>query len=382
MNKKFNRKIGALVLASVIPLTVNAEVINTNDKVITTTEVNCRLNATADSYKLGTFEKGTELTRLYTDDDWSLIDYYGNLAFVKSEYLESTNEIVQSVNIYQDNHDIVYTTSKLRFREGPGTNTKELKMLDKGEELTVLSETENGWYLVIHDGKLGYVSKEFTWSVKEKLKEENKDIKDVKIRRISYSKSSIPVYSSPNDPFSCFDTITEFQEIKELGRKDGFSQILLNGKIGYVETATLEKLSGTFITADIKGQLLTIYCNTDIIMRTDVVTGKDVKPTPTGLFEIEKIIPNKKLSGYNEKGEWYEHECEWALPIKRIQGKRTNNDSGIYIHTANWRTKFGGKIYHNNGSLGCINVEKARMRELKEKVKQKTKVLIYNKQIY
>ena len=52
-------------------------------------------------------------------------------------------------------------------------------------------------------------------------------------------------------------------------------------------------------------------------------------------------------------------------------------NGGIGLHDATWRGSFGGEIYRNSGSHGCINMPYEKAKELYEKVDAGTVVHVY-----
>lgn len=52
-------------------------------------------------------------------------------------------------------------------------------------------------------------------------------------------------------------------------------------------------------------------------------------------------------------------------------------DGGIGLHDATWRNKFGGNIYINKGSHGCVNLPYQTAEYIYENVKVGTKVLVH-----
>lgn len=52
-------------------------------------------------------------------------------------------------------------TDALRLRKGPGTNTTILTLAYRGEEVTLLEDVGNGWYLVEYGSLTGYMSADY-----------------------------------------------------------------------------------------------------------------------------------------------------------------------------------------------------------------------------
>ena len=52
-------------------------------------------------------------------------------------------------------------------------------------------------------------------------------------------------------------------------------------------------------------------------------------------------------------------------------------DNGIGMHDAAWRTTFGGDIYLENGSHGCVNLPEAVVAVLFEQMSVGTPVVVF-----
>ena len=50
---------------------------------------------------------------------------------------------------------------------------------------------------------------------------------------------------------------------------------------------------------------------------------------------------------------------------------------GVGLHDASWRSSFGGTIYRNNGSHGCINLPKKYAYVLYDEVYTGIPVVVY-----
>ena len=67
------------------------------------------------------------------------------------------------VRAYADS-ETVYTTDRLNFRTGPGTENEVLEVLEPGQALTVVSKVNEEWIKVQHNGVTGYVASLYTGS--------------------------------------------------------------------------------------------------------------------------------------------------------------------------------------------------------------------------
>lgn len=106
-----------------------------------------------------------------------------------------------------------------------------------------------------------------------------------------------------------------------------------------------DSIKDTYVTVSIDDQHLWYYKDNVVLMDTDIVTGrKGVHDTPTGVYYISECIPGKYLVGDTYK--------TWVNRWMRL------TNSGIGLHDATWRGRFGGNIYSYDGSHGCINLPK------------------------
>lgn len=110
-------------------------------------------------------------------------------------------------------------------------------------------------------------------------------------------------------------------------------------------------LGNTFVQVDLTNQKVYLVKNGIATLSTDCVTGKYTDPerrTPAGTYYLYAKQRNRVLRGTRlPDGSWpYESPVDYWMPFNR----------GIGLHDANWRSSFGGNIYYNSGSHGCINL--------------------------
>ena len=75
---------------------------------------------------------------------------------------------------------------------------------------------------------------------------------------------------------------------------------------------------------------------------------KGVKGVAEGLYTLYYKERDRVLRGPKRADGTYSYESpvSYWMPF----------NGGIGLHDASWRGKFGGEIYKNNGSHGCINI--------------------------
>ncbi len=114
-----------------------------------------------------------------------------------------------------------------------------------------------------------------------------------------------------------------------------------------------EEVGDTYIEISIEDQHLWVMRHNIPIMESDVVTGLPSRKnggTPRGLYYISEKKTNKTLTGPG-----------YSSFVRRWM-RLTN--SGVGLHDASWRRKFGGKIYKYDGSHGCVNLPSSFAYEL------------------
>ena len=126
-------------------------------------------------------------------------------------------------------------------------------------------------------------------------------------------------------------------------------------------------ITGTYVEVSIDDQHLWCYKDGDLVIDTDVVTGKLTadRKTERGVFRITYKKSPAVLGSYEKQG--YESPVKYWCPFNGGQG----------LHDANWRGSFGGTIYKNSGSHGCVNIPPRNMPAIYETVSKGTAVVVY-----
>lgn len=129
-------------------------------------------------------------------------------------------------------------------------------------------------------------------------------------------------------------------------------------------TRGLDDIGDTYIEIDMTEQKMYYYADGELALETEVVTGDTGKRmgTPVGVNYVYNMQRNRTL-----RGSGYTSFVKYWMPIK----------GGVGIHDAGWRRAFGGEIYKNNGSHGCINTPTDVMGELYEMAQVGTPVITF-----
>jgi len=99
----------------------------------------------------------------------------------------------------------------------------------------------------------------------------------------------------------------------------------------------------SYVEISIDNQNLWMYVNGSLVVDTPIVTGCVSKghSTPRGIYTLKYKTRDATL-----KGEDYETPVSFWMPF----------NGGIGMHDATWRDEFGGSIFQDNGSHGCVNI--------------------------
>jgi len=123
-------------------------------------------NADANSNVLGTIEQSQKVTIMYQESDWTQILYNGTAGWVKSAFIQGTQETSGSSttsntsNTTSDNDikTVTVTQPNTKLRIDPDQNGRVIKTVKVGKQFDYLSK-DGKWYKVRDsDGSIGYVA--------------------------------------------------------------------------------------------------------------------------------------------------------------------------------------------------------------------------------
>lgn len=121
----------------------------------------------------------------------------------------------------------------------------------------------------------------------------------------------------------------------------------------------------TYVEINLTAQHLFYYKDGNLIVESDFVSGNLAKGwgTPAGTYPLTYKERNATL-----KGENYRTPVDYWMPF----------NGGIGMHDAKWRGTFGGTIYKNGGSHGCVNLPHSVAKKIFENISSGTPVICYN----
>ncbi len=340
---------------------------NRGDSVRATANVNLRLGPSTDAFKVGELPKNATVDRILSTDNWDLVKYNGQVAFVSSEFTQLSDVDYNNDYYYvEEYNDVVRTTTRLYFRTGPSTNEPDICLLNKKTELVVIGKAINYadendvWYLAKYMDKIGFVKASYTTSLKEILQNNDPNITDLTIMNLAYVKNSTPLINSKGVPGK---KIVPYQLVKVLVDYDKLCLVEYEDNIGYVNKDDIKLYKGTFVVVDLGDQRVFLYCNTDMIFEDVCTTGKDATPTREGAFEVSEITNSR----------YFSEDAEATVLWARF-------DDGNGLHDAEgWENinNFGDRNYRKRkGSKGCVRLPYSVARKLKKIIKIGTKVLV------
>jgi hypothetical protein len=123
-------------------------------------------------------------------------------------------------------------------------------------------------------------------------------------------------------------------------------------------------IGNSYVEVDLDDQHVWVYRDGEEVVSTDCVSGKAVMDhiTPDGTYPITFRQKDATLVG-----EDYSSKVAYWMPFNRNVG----------MHDASWRSSFGGKIYVNSGSHGCVNLPPEMAGKVFDNVRQGEAVVVY-----
>ena len=160
-------------------------------------------------------------------------------------------------------------------------------------------------------------------------------------------------------------TINEKKEIEELTKnvldENNTERELIYSKKGNFNGT---EFGNKYVEVDLGNQTVYLVENGEITYQSKCVSGnlRKGRRTPEGIYSITYKQKNAIL-----KGQDYASPVKFWMPFNK----------GIGLHDASWRNKFGGVIYKNNGSHGCINLPVDSAKVFFDNVETGTPVICY-----
>lgn len=265
--------------------------------------------ATELSLDIGTLHLNDSAIRILSEaNGWDLVRTKDNrIGFVRADDVEySTRPMEQPYNL-ELVHDVAVTTSAVNFRVEPNTNCKILRTIEPRMELQVIGETEDGWLLVQLNDEVGFVSKDYTYSLLEKLHEEypNIDIDNLGTEFIVEVTSPVRLRKGPDTDYDVIRELEKSEIVRVIGETDDWYLGMTDDyEFGFVNKGYTERLEGSFINTDISQHRTYVMNENQVWLYTRVNTGAPSTPTSKGHFNIFYMEENHD-KGVNIVGNTY-----------------------------------------------------------------------------
>lgn len=126
-----------------------------------------------------------------------------------------------------------------------------------------------------------------------------------------------------------------------------------------------DEIGNTYVEISLSRQHMWFFKDGQLLVSTDIVTGNHNRgwDTHTGVYAIMYKERDATLVG-----EGYNSSVTYWMPFYANTG----------IHDATWRSSFGGSIYMNNGSHGCINTPYDQAEKIFNNIEKGVPVVVYN----
>ncbi|MVX65464.1 L,D-transpeptidase family protein [Clostridium chromiireducens] len=125
-----------------------------------------------------------------------------------------------------------------------------------------------------------------------------------------------------------------------------------------------DDIGNTYVEINITRQHLWFYKDGKLVTQGDVVTGNPNRGNST---KLGVYMLNYKEKGSTLNGPGYESDVSYWMPF----------NGNIGIHDASWRYSFGGNIYKNNGSHGCVNAPIYLAKKIYDNIEPGTPIICY-----
>lgn len=127
-------------------------------------------------------------------------------------------------------------------------------------------------------------------------------------------------------------------------------------------------MGDTYVEVDLTKQHLWMYIDGELIVESDFVSGKMTgdRRTPPGTYTLYYKKSPAVLKS-NKPGDSYESPVTFWMPF----------NGGIGFHDSSWRGSYGGGIFWNNGSHGCINLPYSAAKTIYQNIEKGFPVICF-----
>ena len=301
----------ALATLAMIPMTAN-NAYASNIGTVTASSLNVRSGPSTSYTVVTTVKKNDKVNILQSSNGWYKIETSsGKQGWVSSSYISASNSNTNnSTNNNTQSNIAIVNTDGLNFRNGAGTSYSIIKVLNKGEKVEVISES-NGWSKVKHDSRLGYVASQYIDKATT-----NYTIKEV-------NTDGLNVRTGPSTSYATIGKLNKGTRVEVISESAGWSKINYNNKTAYVSSGYLKAVSTS--TPDTKPEDTTQQYKETKVVNTD---GLNVRKGPSTSYEsIGKIDKGTSVEVISESDGWSKinYKNTTAYVATRYLDKKTTN---------------------------------------------------------
>ena len=211
--------------------------------------LNLRAQPSASSSVVGKLAHGTRVEVLETRGDWARILYAGATGYVMKSYLQLEESVpvptpTAGVSPGQwATLTLSSTSGRMHVRQGPSTSTPSLDILSHGARVEVLGETGE-WSNIRANGVVGYVKTQylvFDAATATPTPAPTAGVPSGQWATLNLGSSSgrMHVRQGPSTSTPSLDIIAHGARVEVLGEVGEWSNIRVNGVVGYVKTQYL-----------------------------------------------------------------------------------------------------------------------------------------------
>ena len=168
----------------------------------------------------------------------------------------------------------------------------------------------------------------------------------------------------------CDQLLSDLQSGESVTREPVYVETNDYGNLYYYSRNGEDDLNGTYVEVNLTKQHLWYYVNGELLVDCDIVSGSVAKKaeTQTGAFPLAWKQSPETLTGEDAAGsDSYSVEVQYWMPFFNGQG----------LHDASFRSEFGGDIYKQNGSHGCVNLPPAAAETIYNNIELGVPIIIY-----
>ena len=301
----------ALATLAMIPMTAN-NAYASNIGTVTASSLNVRSGPSTSYTVVTTVKKNDKVNILQSSNGWYKIETSsGKQGWVSSSYISASNSNTNnSTNNNTQSNIAIVNTDGLNFRNGAGTSYSIIKVLNKGEKVEVISES-NGWSKVKHDSRLGYVASQYIDKATT-----NYTIKEV-------NTDGLNVRTGPSTSYATIGKLNKGTRVEVISESAGWSKINYNNKTAYVSSGYLKAVSTS--TPDTKPEDTTQQYKEIKVVNTD---GLNVRKGPSTSYEsIGNIDKGTSVEVISESDGWSKinYKNTTAYVATRYLDKKSTN---------------------------------------------------------